>query len=987
VNRRGRDVLALLILVIAYVVAARIGFRAAFVAEQVSPVWPPTGIAIAALLYFGSWMWPAVWLGALIANATTDIPLIAAASIGTGNTLEAVAAVALLRRFTDVDRSLERLRHITVFLLAAVVISTAISATIGVTTLCAAGLQPWPRFGELWQIWWLGDATGALLVAPVLLTIPLWFQAKEYRFRLEVVGLVAIVVAVSLAIFVVPIGPFAERHLEFAVFPLVIWAGLRFAHPGAALVSLTISLIATWGTLQGSGPFSVISPLPEESVILLQIYTAVIATSGLVLGGAVADRNRAERLREADHSLTTILAGDQDLKRVARGILQSVCSTLDWEAGILWQTNNRLRVLEYVDSWQRDHRSDEFIADSRTRRFEPGVGLPGRVWASAQPTWIYDVVVDRNFPRAPFAARAGLHGGFAFPVILGQDVLGVMEFFAREPRKAEPSVLTLMAAAGSQIGQFIDRRRALQRVTESEALSSAMVSAALDGVISIDADGRILEFNPSAAATFGIPRHEALGRELAALIVPERLRERHRQALRRCVATGEAHILGKRLEMPAIRADGTEFPVELAITRVDLGDHPIFTAHVRDITERRRMEEERIDLLAREHNARVQAERASHSKDEFLAIVSHELRTPLTAILGWASMLQGRRFDHDRIPQIYDSIFRNAQAQAQIVNDLLDVSRIVTGQLRLEFQPVDVSEVARLSLDTVRPTAMAKNVALQSDIVAGGCLVLADPARLQQIIWNLLSNAAKFTDAGGVISLAVQASNASVTIEVTDTGMGIRAELLPHVFQRFWQADSTTTRTHGGLGLGLALVRHLVELHGGEVHAASAGEGHGSTFTVTLPACIDPAASAGVVAPAADTEAAPDTLQALTVLIVDDDAGTRELFAAVLGAHGARVLCAASAADALSLYEGERPDLLLLDIGMPGENGFMLLQRIRRHEAARSLPPTPALAVTAYAGAIARKEVLDAGFVAHVPKPVLPRDLVTAVHQAMPRQS
>jgi PAS domain S-box-containing protein len=986
VTRRGRDVLALLILVIVYVVAARLGFRAAFVAEQVSPVWPPTGIAIAALLYFGSRLWPAVWLGALIANTTADVSLPVASVIATGNTLEAIAAVALLRRFTDVDRSLERLRHITVFLLAAVGVCTAISATIGVTALCAAGLQPWPRFGELWQIWWLGDATGALLVAPVLLTWPLWFRAKEYRFRLEAAVLEAIAVAVSLAIFVVPVGPFAGRHLEFAVFPLVIWAGLRFAHPGAALVSLTISLIATWGTLQGSGPFSVISPLPEESVILLQIYTAVIATSGLVLGGAMADRNRAERLREADHALTAILSSDQDVKDVAPRILESFCDTLDWDAAILWQTNNRQQVLEYLDSWQRDARSDEFIAHSRTRRFQPGVGLPGRVWASAQPAWIYDVVVDGNFPRAPFAARARLQGGCAFPVVLGQDVLGVMEFFAREPRKADPSVLALMTAAGAQIGQFIDRRRALQRVTESEALSSAMVSAALDCVISIDADGRILEFNQAAAATFGISRDEALGRELAALIVPEALRERHRAALRRCVETGEAHILGKRLEMPALRADGTEFPIELAVTRVGIADRPIFTAHLRDITERKRMEEERVDLLAREHTARLQAEQASHTKDEFLATVSHELRTPLTAILGWASMLQTRQFDPDRVPQIYDSIFRNAQAQAQIVNDLLDVSRIVNGQLRLDFQTVDVCEIARLSLDTVRPTAIAKNVTLQSEIEATGCRALADPARLQQIIWNLLSNAAKFTASGGVISLAVRRSESLVSIEVTDTGMGIPADFLPHVFQRFWQADSTTTRVHGGLGLGLALVRHLVELHGGGVSAASAGEGRGSTFTVSLPVCLEPVATpAATSRPAADAETAQRTLRALTVLIVDDDPGARELFTAVLGARGVRILCAASAAEGLSLYKAGRPGVVLIDLGMPGESGFMLLQQIRRYEAEAGLPPTPALAVTAYAGAIARTEVLEAGFAEHVPKPVLPGDLVNALLQAVNR--
>jgi PAS domain S-box-containing protein len=458
------------------------------------------------------------------------------------------------------------------------------------------------------------------------------------------------------------------------------------------------------------------------------------------------------------------------------------------------------------------------------------------VWSTARPAWIYDVTVDPNFPRAPVAATLGLHGGFAFPILLGARVLGVMEFFAREPRKVDAEMLSLMAAAGAQIGQFIDRQHALQRVIESEALSSAIVSAALDCVISIAADGRIIEFNPAAVRTFGFSREEVLGRELAVVLVPARLRDRHREALRRTVQTGEARILGTRVEMPALRADGTELTVELAIAKVVDSQQPIFTAYLRDITDWKRIEEERAELLAREQAARMEAESANRSKDQFLATVSHELRTPLSAIVGWASMLRTTQFEPERLKQIHESIYRNAQAQSQIVNDLLDVSRIVTGQLRLELAPTDACDVARQGLETIRPAAAAKGVSLEADIGPSACLVSADRTRLQQVVWNLLSNATKFTPAGGMVRLSVRETEATVVLEVADTGVGIAPGLLPRVFERFWQADSTSTRVHGGLGLGLALARHIVELHGGEIRATSAGEGRGSQFTVTLPA-------------------------------------------------------------------------------------------------------------------------------------------------------
>ena len=325
----------------------------------------------------------------------------------------------------------------------------------------------------------------------------------------------------------------------------------------------------------------------------------------------------------------------------------------------------------------------------------------------------------------------------------------------------------------------------------------------------------------------------------------------------------------------------------------------------------------------------------------------------------------------------------NALAQAQIVGDLLDVSRIVTGQLRLESESVDVCDIAQLSLETIRPTTVAKNVTLVSEIAPDRCLVAGDPARLQQIVWNLLSNAAKFTPAGGTITLRVRRDAASVVIEVSDTGIGIAPELLTRVFDRFWQADGSTTRVHGGLGLGLALVRHLVELHGGEVGAHSDGNGRGSTFMVRLPARSAELTPRLAPAPAHQpVDVGPD-LKDVTALIVDDDGETRELFVEILAGQGARVLAARLAAEAFQLVERESVDVIVMDIGMPVEDGFSLLSRIRVLQAAKGVSPTPAIAVTAYAGPNASAEALRAGFAVYLSKPAAPDAVLAAILQVI----
>ncbi|HEV2880062.1 MAG TPA: PAS domain S-box protein [Pyrinomonadaceae bacterium] len=405
-----------------------------------------------------------------------------------------------------------------------------------------------------------------------------------------------------------------------------------------------------------------------------------------------------------------------------------------------------------------------------------------------------------------------------------------------------------------------------------------------------------------------------------------------------------------------------------------------FVGITQNITGRKRAERERERLLS-------EAQEANRLKDEFLATLSHELRTPLTSILGWSRLLQMSNFDETARARALSTIERNAQAQSQLIDDLLDTSRIITGKLRLDVRPVDLASVVTAATETARPAAEAKEISLQTILDTQTSPISGDPDRLQQVVWNLLSNAIKFTPKGGRVQVRLERVNSHVEITVADTGRGIAAEFLPHVFDRFRQADQTTTRTHGGLGLGLAIVRQLVELHGGSVHVESGGEGSGTSFTVSLPllplrqqeerandvARIQPAAQEGNV----ELDCPPE-LAGLRVLVVDDEPDTRELLAAVLDSCGAQVIQAATAAEAFEQVEHARADVLVTDIGMPGEDGYSLLARIRALPRERG-GRIPAAALTAYARAEDRVRALRAGFQTHMTKPVEPAELITVV--------
>ena len=411
-----------------------------------------------------------------------------------------------------------------------------------------------------------------------------------------------------------------------------------------------------------------------------------------------------------------------------------------------------------------------------------------------------------------------------------------------------------------------------------------------------------------------------------------------------------------------------------------------------EIAERRQAEEARAQMLLREQEARAEAERANRTKDEFLATLSHELRTPLTAILGWSHLVRTGNLEGAQLSRALETIERNARSQSQLIDDLLDVSRIITGKLEIELSTLKLRNVIEAAIESVRPAFELKNIKFETSLGDSDCSVPADANRLQQVLWNLFSNAIKFTPAEGVVRVEVKCGDDQVRISVTDSGTGIAPAFLPFIFDRFRQADGSTTRVHGGLGLGLSIVKHLVQLHQGSVEVESEGENKGSCFTVTLPLCAPAEASA--VAGAVEADAGDnglhaslhDILTGLRILVVDDEADSRELLSTILSECGSEVECTPSAAEAIKAFRNWKPDLLVSDIGMPKEDGYSLIKRLRkiRSKRARNLP---AVALTAYATSDDRARALEAGFQMHVAKPVDPEALVRSVASMMGRKN
>ena len=521
-------------------------------------------------------------------------------------------------------------------------------------------------------------------------------------------------------------------------------------------------------------------------------------------------------------------------------------------------------------------------------------------------------------------------------------------------------------------------------LSEREARLQSYFDLSLVGAAILSPDGRCGEVNDELCRMFGYSRPELLCLSWLEVVDAEESATAAAVLARALSPTGTPQAR----DMRCARKDGETLDAMVSVRGLPGPEGAIdhVMVLVQDITERKRAEAERERYLAQAETARRQAEEASRAKDVFLATVSHELRTPLTPILAWSRLLREGRLGAEKTTAGLAAVERSARAQARLIDDLLDVSRLAARDWRVALRPMELAPVVRTAVEVVRPAADAKGVALETALPPLAVPVQGDPERLQQVVWNLVSNAVKFTPRGGRVGIALERADDRARLTVRDTGEGISPEFLPYVFERFRQADSSGTRRHGGLGLGLAIVRGLVERHGGSVHAESAGTEQGAVFTVELPLLASVAEEAARVQPGrqvttAEPDAAPGLpLAGLRVLVVDDDPDSNAVVSALLVSCGAEVQTAVSTPEALEVAGRWQPDVVVSDIAMPGEDGCTLLREIRSRGG--PLGRVPAVALTAHAGMDDRRRVLAAGFQAHVVKPFDPAQLAAAVENA-----
>lgn len=518
-------------------------------------------------------------------------------------------------------------------------------------------------------------------------------------------------------------------------------------------------------------------------------------------------------------------------------------------------------------------------------------------------------------------------------------------------------------------------RRELKRAEESLRQTDDMLRVVVDAspvaIITLSLDYQVLTWNKTAEQIYGWKRLEILHQPLPVIA------ESYKSVFAGCVERVLQNQTLKNLEFRHLRKDGSEVDINVSLAPIhdSTGNSCCFVMTAIDITLSKQREAERRVLLQREQKARADAEKASLIKDEFLAIVSHELRTPLNAILGWTKLIRSGRIKQEKFEQALEVIDRNATLQAQLIEDLLDISRIIRGKLDLELNSVNLANVIRETVETLGLAAEAKSINVQLNLDNNVKNIVGDSNRLSQIMWNMLSNAIKFTPAGGSIEINLCEINSTAQIQVSDTGIGIRADFLASVFEYFRQADGSKTRSKGGLGLGLAITRHLVEAHGGTIQAESLGEQQGAIFTVILPIKLSGVESKRLQ----QLEDSNKQLSGIKALVVDDEPDARELLAFILEEQGAEIQLAASAAEALYKFGSFQPHILISDIGMAGENGYSMLIKVRQLPSNQG-GSVMAIALTAFATQEDSQKALDAGFQMHLTKPFDADELINTIY-------
>jgi PAS domain S-box-containing protein len=541
-------------------------------------------------------------------------------------------------------------------------------------------------------------------------------------------------------------------------------------------------------------------------------------------------RRESQRGLSVQHLVSQIIAESKSPPETLQAVLAEVGSALRWSYATYWEIDRRADLLRPLFRWTQPNRSfAEFDRKTQAIAFARGEGFPGRVWAEAQPDWESDLAAPAVYPRSGEASAEGLHSAYGIPVRTAEKFFGVLEFFAEDVLPPDQALLNAAQGVGYQLGEFLERARAMAAEHESEVRKASILETALDSIITSDEQGRITEFNPAAQATFGYRKEDVIGRQMVDLIIPPQFREAHLKGMQRYLATGEAHVLGRRIEISAMRSDGSEFPVELAIVRVPIDGPAFFTAYVRDLTARRKLEAEQARLLQ-------VSEEANKAKSQFLATMSHELRTPLNAISGYTELLKlGIRGPvTDAQVADLDRINRSQAHLLGIINDILQFAKLEVGQLQIHTENFSVDEALSIAEELVAPQLESRRLSYVYEHGDTSVSIRADRDRFEQIVLNLLSNAIKFTPEKGTVTVGWRVSGDNVVIEVADTGIGIEETQLERIFDPFVQVHSGTTRTSEGVGLGLAISRDMARQMGGDIAVRSKSR-EGSTFSLSLP--------------------------------------------------------------------------------------------------------------------------------------------------------
>lgn len=727
------------------------------------------------------------------------------------------------------------------------------------------------------------------------------------------------------------------------------------------------------------------------------------------------DRKQIETRLTVQYQTARILAEADSLEAAAPKLLRAICRSLGWSLGQLWLVDRDADLIRWVASWHEgSDGAAEFETASRSRVFVRGAGFPGVIWSAGTSQWITDYAKE-NLPRSDLAAQTDLQTAFGFPIKLGEEVSGVMEFFAPDRQTRDSSMVEVMMAIGNQIGQFVERKRAqreladllareqrarleletamnrmrqVQTVTEvalSHLSLDKLLAELLDRVRdAIDVDTvtiLLLEEGDTlvAWATKGLDLdlhiHVPVGSGFAGRIAAQKaplvidnvdnadlytpfLREHGVKTLLGVPLLLEGRVLGvlhvgRRSPRP-FSADDTRL-LQLVAFRVALAI-------------------DNARLFAEEREARQEAEAANRAKDEFLTTLSHELRTPLTPVIGWVHMVRTGMLPPDEIDHGLSVIEKNAHALKRLINDLLDMTAILSGKMRMEELPVHITRVLNEAVETARPFAESRNVHIEvsfrdwhDEVVTG------DSTRLGQVFGNLLHNAIKFSAAGGQIHVTCATEDDDVVMTFADQGVGITPDFLPRVFEKFVQADGSKTRAHGGLGLGLSLVKSFTEAHHGTVEAQSAGAGHGSRFIVCLPRRKRTGLTGPLEMPASMPSTKPE---AAHILVVEDDEDTLELLQSTFSVKGYRVTTCQSAQEALEIAPRNSIDLILSDIGLPQMDGFEMMKELRQLP---NMSDVPAIALTGYVSQKDTRMALESGFNAYISKPVEPAELMSTI--------